>query len=279
MIAIGSDRALHMDDLDQLIEDDTSIKICNRFHIVKRNDVSLAWNLFYLVKTPFLWQQFACLISTITCLAGPILLKLTLDYIADPSTVSHPAVPYLYGLALFFATMVRSIGDGQTYFLGRRVGIRIRATLIHLIYQKSLQRTSSASPLQTAAAAAETANPNSSSSSSPDTNTGKITNLMSVDATKILEVCCYLMYTWSTPLQTIIFVSYLIYIAGTPALAGIACMIFVLPLAAYISSWLQKLRKKLMKSTDVRIGAVNELLQAIRIVKVFAFLSFRIIKK
>lgn len=257
MIAIGADRALNMDDLDQLIDGDTSINICERFHSVKKDNQTLAWNLYYLVRKPFLWQQFACLISTITCLAGPILLKLTLDYIANPSTISHPAVPYLYGLALFFATMIRSIGDGQTYFLGRRVGIRIRATLIHLIYQKSLQRTSVESPLD-------------SSVDSLDTNTGKITNLMSVDATKILEVCCYLMYTWSTPLQAIIFISYLIYIAGPPALAGIACMIFVLPFAAYISSWLQKLRKRLMKSTDVRIGAVNELLQAIRIVKVLA---------
>jgi ABC-type multidrug transport system fused ATPase/permease subunit len=152
--------------------------------------------------------------------------------------------------------MIRSIADGQTYFLGRRVGLRIRAILISLIYSKALKRMSNISP--------------AFSTSSSDTNPGKITNLMSVDSTKILDVCCYLMYVWSTPLQAIIFISYLIYIAGLPALAGILCMIFVVPVAAYISSWLQKLRKSLMDATDIRIGAVNELLQAIRIVKFFA---------
>ena len=152
--------------------------------------------------------------------------------------------------------MIRSIADGQTYFLGRRVGLRIRATLISLIYSKSLKRRSTISP--------------EFLDNTSDMKSGKITNLMSVDASKILDVCCYLMYTWATPLQAIIFIVYLIYIAGLPALAGILCMILFIPAASFISSWLQKLRKRLMNATDRRIGAVNELLQAIRIVKFFA---------
>lgn len=257
MMAVGSDHALEIEDLDDLIKEDTSRSICERFEKIKSRDRSLAQNLYILVQKEFLWQQFATLISTSTSLAGPMLLKCILDYIADPSTVSHPIVPYLYGLALFIATMIRSISDGQTYFLGRRVGIRIRATLISLIYTKSLRRLVSVSPEFAAAGASEM-------------NPGKITNLMSVDATKILEVCCYLMYVWSTPLQAVIFITYLIYIAGLPAIAGIFVMVFVMPIAALISSWLQKLRKRLMNATDIRINAVNELLQAIRIVKFFA---------
>lgn len=258
LMAVGADHPLEQEDLDALIQQDKSRVILKNFDSIKSNNRSLAHNLYVLVRKEFLWQQFATFVSTSTSLAGPLLLKLTLDYIADNSLVSHPIVPYLYGLALFIATMIRSLADGQTYFLGRRVGLRIRATLISLIYSKSLKRLSNVSP-EFAVAGAKEMNP------------GKIANLMSVDATKILEVCCYLMYIWSTPLQALIFIAYLIYIAGLPALAGIACMIFVVPVAAYISSWLQNLRKRLMNATDARIGAVNELLQAIRIVKFFAW--------
>ena len=67
--------------------------------------------------------------------------------------------------------MARSVADGQAYL----EFLRSRAVVISLVYEKSLKKI------------AYGAN-----------GAGNITNLMSVDASKILEVCCYLMYVWST---------------------------------------------------------------------------------
>jgi ABC-type multidrug transport system fused ATPase/permease subunit len=79
------------------------------------------------------------------------------------------------------------------------------------------------------------------------------------------------MYLWANPLQVIICAGYLIYIAGIPSLVGVATMILMIPLASWVGSFLHKIRKKLMKTTDTRISAINELLQGIRIVKFFAW--------
>ncbi|KAJ3306009.1 hypothetical protein HDV03_000546 [Kappamyces sp. JEL0829] len=255
LIAIGVSQPLEDSHLDALIPDDTCIEILKQFRQSERDDRSLGWRLFLLIWKPFLWQQLSTLIGTITVLAGPFLLRLTLNYLADPSSVPHPLVPYAYGIFLFVATMTRSMADGQTFFLGRRMGLRIRATLISLIYQKSLKRLS----VITSMTEGETNNP------------GKLTTLMSVDASKILEVCCYLMYIWSCPLQVLICILFLVYIAGPPALAGAVVTVLAAPLAGYLGGVLQRTRKRLMTATDARIGAINELLQGIRIVKFFAW--------
>jgi ABC-type multidrug transport system fused ATPase/permease subunit len=258
LVAIGTEKTLDVEDLDGLISEDKSEAIIQEFNKLRREDQSLMRNIFRLVQKEFIMQQISTLISSCSIIAGPVLLKLTLDYLADPTTVSHPIVPYFYAILMFLMTMVRSLSDGQTYFLGRRIGLRVKTVLITLIYTKSLKRIAPKTKIMSELPA-------------EDSNPGKITNLMSVDAAKILDVCCYLMYIWSTPLQTIICVIFLIYIAGLPGLAGVMVMLVSIPLAAWLMSALQKLRKKLMNSTDIRINAVNEMLQSIRIVKFFAW--------
>ena len=244
LLAIGAEKTLDYEDLDSLIPEDKSKHLFKEFNRLKCQDHSLLRNIFRLVKKEFFQQQLATFVGSWAIIAGPILLKLTLDYLANPG--STPLyIPYIYAAFMFIATMIRSFSDGQTYFLGRRIGLRVKTVLITLIYTKSLCRIAE----------------------SP----GKISNLMSVDAQKILDVCCYLMYLWSTPLQTLICVLLLIYIAGIPGLAGVLVMLVSVPLAAKVMSRLQGLRKKLMNSTDKRINAVNEMLQGIRIVKFFAW--------
>lgn len=227
LVAIAAEKSLDMDDLDELLIGDTSIVVCKKFESLKREDRSLLMTIYLVVRREFLWQQLATLISTITVLGGPLLLKSVLDYLADQSSVSSPIIPYLYALALFIVTMVKSIADGQTFFLGRRIGLRIRAVLISLIYTKSLKKIAVVSD------------------GLPEA-TGNVTNLMSVDATKILEVCSYLMFVWSTPAQSIICILFLLKIAGLPALGGLAVMILCLPLAIFLGNLLQQMRKKLM---------------------------------
>jgi ATP-binding cassette, subfamily C (CFTR/MRP), member 1 len=81
---------------------------------------------------------------------------------------------------------------------------------------------------------------------------------MSIDATKILEVSCYFMYLWSTPLTAIVCIALLIDVAGIPGLAGLAVMILMVPLSGWLGSLIGKLQRELMKKQDSRISAINE---------------------
>jgi CDP-diglyceride synthetase len=156
--------------------------------------------------------------------------------IEDKTSNPGPKRLWLLAFAMFIVTMARSVADGQAYFLGRRIGLRSRAAVISLVYEKSLKK-----------------NVNESGN-----GTGNITNLISVDATKILEVCCYLMYVWSTPLQTMFFVLFLLHVAGVAGIAGLMVMILMIPVGGYCGKIIQRLQKELMSATDKRIGAVNE---------------------
>jgi hypothetical protein len=66
-------------------------------------------------------------------------------YLESPK---HNTPAYAFGLviALFLSTTTRSFADGQMYFLGRRIGTRVRAAIIAELYSKSLARVNQVAP-------------------------------------------------------------------------------------------------------------------------------------
>lgn len=152
-------------------------------------------NLYLSIWFIFSLQQLSTFISICTTLSGPLFLNLILEYVSNPTDSNSP---WLYAFAMFTFAIIRSFADGQTYFLGRRMGIRVRSVIISLVYNKSLKKIKN-----------------------HEKDAGKIMNLMSVDSAKIMEVCCYLMYLWSTPLQILMIIGYLLYIAGWAGAVGL----------------------------------------------------------
>lgn len=186
------------------------------------------------------------MISSTLSFSGPFFLNRILKYVENPSSFENQDLAFLLVGGLFLASSTRSIADGQTYFLGRRIGTRVRAALIGELYAKSLRRIQCSS-------------------------TGDILNLMSVDSTKVLEVSCYLMYLWTTPLQVLICISFLIYVLGWSALTGIAIMILMIPIGRFMGKQIAKRQKILMQSSDKRLSSTLELLSGIRLIKFFAW--------
>jgi ABC-type multidrug transport system fused ATPase/permease subunit len=254
LIEIGFQKPLEYDDLDDLLKEDTSRAVLEEYHKKFRRERSLLMNLFVLVQKEFAWQQLATLVTVVTVIGGPYLLRLILLDIEDKSKPLDWQKLLTYSVLLFVISMIRSVSDGQLYFLGRRIGIRVRSVIIALVYEKSLKRVA-----------------RSSSDIKNEFGSGKVTNLMSVDAAKVLEVCCYFMYVWATPLQSLIFILFLVQVAGLAGLAGLTVMILLIPIGTHIGGIIQRRQKVLMVTTDNRINAVNELLQGIRIVKFFAW--------
>ncbi|KAI8900424.1 P-loop containing nucleoside triphosphate hydrolase protein [Globomyces pollinis-pini] len=258
LITIGREKPLEDNELDNLIPGDTCVEIMKNFEKIRDPNRPLMWNIFKSVQRYFILQQIASLVTVFNIIAGPVILREILFFVEHPSKVSHPLLPLFYGLLLFCSSTLRSFFDGQTYFLGRRFGLRIRAVLISLIYKKSLRRLQKQTPID---------------GTIQTQNTGNITNLMSIDSSKILEVCCYLMYLWTTPLQTVMLCAYLLVVAGYAGLAGFGVLLIMVPLATYIGRCLQKTQKEMLGKSDARIAATNELLQGIRIIKFFAWES------
>ena len=212
----------------------------------RNTQTSLIRALFTLVKPCILAQAGFALISATLSFSGPFFLNRILKYVEDSSTIENQDLAFVLVAGLFLASSTRSIADGQTYFLGRRIGTRVRAALIGELYSKSLKRIQSSS-------------------------TGDILNLMSVDCTKVLEVSCYLMYVWTTPLQVLICIMFLLNVLGWPALTGIGIMVFMIPIGRFMGKIIAKRQKILMQSSDKRMSSTVELLYGIRLVKFFAW--------
>jgi len=143
---------------------------------------------------------------------------------------------------MFLAAVVQSIILHQYFQRCFETGMRVRAGLVAVIYQKALIL----------------------SNDERGKATGDIVNLMSVDASRLQDLCTYGLMIISAPFQvTLAFIS-LYNLLGWAAFVGVAIMIFSVPLNTMIANFLKNLQIKQMKSKDKRSRMMSELLANIR---------------
>ena len=150
------------------------------------------------------------------------------------------------------SSCIRSVSDHSEYsnalmaaqYFQRcfETGMRIRAGLVGVIYQKALVL----------------------SNDGRGRATGDIVNLMSVDATRLQDLSTYGLISISGPFQiTLAFVS-LYNLLGWAAFVGVAIMVVSIPLQTVIARFIKKLQEKQMKNRDQRTRLMSELLANIR---------------
>src|SRR5690349_1253971 len=94
---------------------------------------------------------------------------------------------------------------------------------------------------------------------------------MSTDTTRIDSAASYIQLLITTPVQIFVAVGLLIALLGPSALAGFAIMLLFGPIQGLAMRQLIKARKKVLPLTDKRVKLTQEVLQGIRVVKLFAW--------
>ena len=85
----------------------------------------------------------------------------------------------------------------------------------------------------------------------------------------------YINWCWCGPLQVIIAMFLLYQELGASMFAGFAILIIIMPLNAIFASFLKKLQTKQMEYKDERVKIINEILNGIKVIKLYAWeLSF-----
>ncbi|KAF9645156.1 hypothetical protein BDM02DRAFT_3189933 [Thelephora ganbajun] len=100
---------------------------------------------------------------------------------------------------------------------------------------------------------------------------GKITNLVSTDLKNIVDGRDFPILFVSLPLQIILCIVFLYKILGWSAIAGMTTMLALYPLSGWIASKMQNVQTEKMKITDARVQVVTEVMNVIRMVKVFGW--------
>lgn len=156
----------------------------------------------------------------------------------------------LFALLLFTVSTIQTVLSQQYLNKILVVGMRIRSVLIAAIYKKSLKISSSARK---------------------ETSTGEIVNLMAVDAQRFMDLASTLNIIWSAPLQIVLAFYFLWRQLGPSVITGLAVMIILIPINGCIAHRTKILQTQQMKSKDHRVKLINEILNGIKLLKLYAW--------
>ena len=183
----------------------------------------------------------------------PILMEWMLGFIMDvhmPGDTTPDWHGYLYAMAIGINPIITTVLSNLHFRKMMVIGIRARTILTTQLYKKSLRLSPGARQ---------------------NMSVGQIVNMMSTDASKIDLFSGFIHFLWSTLEQIIIAVALLIRAIGPSALAGVGIVLILIPVQGYVMTSLQQLRRATVKYTDGRVKLMNEILQGIRVLKVYAW--------
>ncbi|XP_017172377.1 multidrug resistance-associated protein 1 isoform X2 [Mus musculus] len=180
--------------------------------------------------------------------AGPKILELIINFVNDREAPDWQG--YFYTALLFVSACLQTLALHQYFHICFVSGMRIKTAVVGAVYRKALLITNAARKSSTV---------------------GEIVNLMSVDAQRFMDLATYINMIWSAPLQVILALYFLWLSLGPSVLAGVAVMILMVPLNAVMAMKTKTYQVAHMKSKDNRIKLMNEILNGIKVLKLYAW--------
>ncbi|GIY22075.1 multidrug resistance-associated protein 1 [Caerostris extrusa] len=180
-------------------------------------------------------------------LLPPIILEYLIDFIGNDEPEWHG---YIYALMLFLTACFTTLTSIHNLNFLIIASILPRSGLSASIYRKVLRLSSSSRRCYTV---------------------GELCNLVSVDAQRIFELIWSVNHVWSCPMRIILVVALLWRYLGVASLAGVVVMIVMMPITAKLASTSHKLQKKQMEWKDSRLRQMGEILNGIKVLKLFAW--------
>ncbi|XP_055221299.2 multidrug resistance-associated protein 1 isoform X9 [Gorilla gorilla gorilla] len=201
----------------------------------------------------FLMSFFFKAIHDLMMFSGPQILKLLIKFVNDRKAPDWQG--YFYTVLLFVTACLQTLVLHQYFHICFVSGMRIKTAVIGAVYRKALVITNSARKSSTV---------------------GEIVNLMSVDAQRFMDLATYINMIWSAPLQVILALYLLWLNLGPSVLAGVAVMVLMVPVNAVMAMKTKTYQVAHMKSKDNRIKLMNEILNGIKVLKLYAWeLAFK----
>ncbi|KAJ3209348.1 hypothetical protein HDU67_006264 [Dinochytrium kinnereticum] len=258
LMKLGAKKDLEMEDLWCLSPLNTSSYNSNLFfkywdeEVAKKNP-KLLWACIRAFGPLFFSAAILKAAQDICSFIQPTFLKLIMKFVGSWKD-GKEGQPVSRGYAIAF--LMLGTAFTQTLFLHQYfhicivVGMRFRAAVSAAVYRKALRL---------------------SSSSRQSSTVGEIVNLMSVDAGRLGDLATYLHIIWSGPFQ-ISMALYLLYSTLGPSIfAGVAVMIVMIPINAVLATRSRAYNKEQMKNKDTRTKLMDEVLNGIKVIKLYAW--------
>ncbi|KAJ1981631.1 hypothetical protein H4R35_000630 [Dimargaris xerosporica] len=257
LLALGYQKPLEQDDLWTLPHSLQTRLVANKFHerwTKERRAAkpSLFWVLATAFGAPFFIGGLIKLLNDLLMYVQPQLLSLLIKFIQTQKT--DPAETATYGymipLAMLMVGLLQVVCLHQYFQLTAEVGIRVRTALVTAIYQKALWLANSTQQQFTV---------------------GEIVNRMSIDAQELSQMVTYGHMVWSPIFQMGLALYFLHQTLGWSIFVGVGVMVLFMPANAYTMIKQRDIQRQEMKYKDARIKLMDEILNGIKVIKLYAW--------
>lgn len=130
------------------------------------------------------------------------------------------------------------------------LGMKIRLAMCSMIYRKALRMSKNALGV---------------------TTVGQVVNLLSNDVGRLDLSVLFIHYLWLGPLETVIATYFMYDQIGIAAVWGVLFLLAFIPLQGYLGRKTSKWRFQTAQRTDERVRMMNEIIQGIQVIKMYAW--------
>ncbi|CAM9529906.1 unnamed protein product [Ectocarpus sp. 4 AP-2014] len=259
----GAARQLRAEDLPQLARQDRAAVWADRFDAAIRNEhdrrlPSLIRACRSTFGREFLNLGWLKAANTVLGFSGPLLLKVVVDAVQDASqsegssSTAAARKGYLGAVGLACAFGLSAVLDTQFSLGLGRLQLHVRASIVSAVYRQVLEvRSVDASGVGLTA--------------------GSATNLIAVDAQRLMDTAGSLHELWGLPLQVGV-TFYLLHREVSFAFAaGLVVIAAMVPLNAFLAKRIGAATRELMGHKDDRVQRCSEMLHGIRALKMLAW--------
>uniref|UniRef100_A0A3P9LP00 ATP-binding cassette, sub-family C (CFTR/MRP), member 2 n=1 Tax=Oryzias latipes TaxID=8090 RepID=A0A3P9LP00_ORYLA len=174
--------------------------------------------------------------------------RLMISFTQDPNSFAWEG--YVYAVLLLLVAILQSLFLQQYVQRCFVLGMKVRAALMAAVYKKALVV---------------------SNDTRKESTVGETVNLMSADAQRFNDVTNFIHLLWSCPLQITVSTAFLWLELGPSVLAGLLVMLLMVPINGLLATKAKKYQLENMKFKDKRLKIMNEILNGVKILKLFAW--------
>jgi ATP-binding cassette subfamily C (CFTR/MRP) protein 1 len=205
-------------------------------------------SLFFCFSGHFLFGIFLFFVRLVFVFSTPMILKLTVQFIADKDVPLWRG--YFYAALLFFFNFFAVLLDHHGLRLVCVSANQMMTAVTAAVYRKSLRLSNEARQRFT---------------------TGEITNFMSVDAKRLIDSIPFSYFIFLSPFEIIACIALIYYNIGVSVFAGIGVLVVVIPINLVTSSKAETSLDDQLKAKDKRIKLMNEILSGMKVLKLYAW--------
>uniref|UniRef100_A0A3Q4MCU7 ATP-binding cassette sub-family C member 5 n=1 Tax=Neolamprologus brichardi TaxID=32507 RepID=A0A3Q4MCU7_NEOBR len=212
---------------------------------------SLVRVAFHFQRTRLIVSVIVGILAMVSAFLGPaVLISIILNYIENPEESVSNTVSYGVGLSigLFTTECCKALLISLLWAINLRTAVRLKGAFSTVAFQKiiSLRVYSGVSM-------------------------GEMINVLTNDGQRMFEAVLFGSFVLSSPVLYVLCIVYACYILGYTALTGVFTYLILIPVQIFMAKLINKFRWKSLLLTDSRVRTMNEILNSIKLIKMYAW--------